>query len=143
GAVTSAGTLRGQFTSAVPAGPGQGALAAQGSSLVRLAGGPPETLAQLPGPVFKLIPDGVRGADFLVETGEDKADAYVYAPGAGVRRTASGRLDSLRLFPVATGRPVVTNGPTHPDRLSRDGQVAVLQTGDLSSPVALTRLADG
>jgi hypothetical protein len=164
GAVSSAGVVPGQLTSAIPAG--DGALAALGSRLVRVRGASVETVAELPGQVFRLTPGVSGGASFLVErpvaAGDQQADVYTYEGGA-VRLVATGSLSSVRLFPGGGGRSFVagarSEGPARAAGIAGDvlpattpaaavdissgGQVALKETGDTASPVELVRLADG
>ncbi|HEX6676866.1 MAG TPA: GDSL-type esterase/lipase family protein [Actinomycetes bacterium] len=125
GAVLQTRTVAGELTSAVPVA--DGAVAARGGSLVRLAGRRVAALGRVDGLAFDLRPDPGGGVDLLAAAGE-RASVWRW-DRAGLRRVGGGRLDRVGLPASRAGRNTVA------DQSSAGAAVA---TSKLPAPAAAT-----
>ncbi|HEV2373144.1 MAG TPA: hypothetical protein VGS19_13335, partial [Streptosporangiaceae bacterium] len=106
-------TLRGQYTSAAPAG-GNGFFAVSGDKVVDLAPGRSTVAARAPGLPFGLVANAAGGVDYLVGTGRSTASVWHLGP-SGARKAGGGVFSQLALFEGLHGHTVAA-GATGLDR---------------------------
>jgi hypothetical protein len=158
GSVHSTGIVRGQITSAVPAG---GAVyAARGNEVVRLAQSRAELQFTVPGPAFRLTPDDRGGLDLLTSSAGGTVSVWRWAGRTGRAPVvaARGSLSGLRLFPGRAGRNRVVNATPAsqntglqidrsatkiPDGASLDGSAEVVTAGSRVTSARLMSTRDG
>lgn len=126
-------TLRGQYTSAVPAG-GGGFFAVSGNAVVRLAPGRRAVAAHAPGRPFDLVANAAGGADYLVGTGRATAAVW-HLDSAGAHRAGGGVFSRLALFQGRHGHTVAA-GST-----GLDPRAGIVALAGQDTPVQAASLA--
>ena len=129
GSVTSAVTVAGQLSSAVPTATGP--VAALGSDLVSVApSGKTSLLAAVGGQPFDLRPAADGGVNLLEAEAGSATSAALHERAGAVTRLGSGPLDRMQLFGGANGRAVLSGAAsTTAGALAASGVRAVSDAG--------------
>jgi RHS repeat-associated protein len=129
GSVTSAITVNGQLSSAVPTA--SGPVAALGSDLVSVAAdGKTSPLAAVGGQPFDLRPAADGGVNLLDAQAGSVTSAALHERAGAITSLGSGPLDRMQLFGGENGRSVLSGAArTEPSALAATGVRAVSDAG--------------